>query len=43
VTGLLLHGELALSEPRVSPQLTAKLQQMVALAGTLQQRLRPQA
>ncbi|MHB1021223.1 MAG: hypothetical protein ACYC46_00455 [Acidobacteriaceae bacterium] len=42
VTGLLLHSELALAEPMVPPQLAEKLKQMVALAGTLQQRLRPQ-
>lgn len=42
VTGLLLHSELALAEPMVPPQLVEKLKQMVILAGTLQQRLRPQ-
>ncbi len=43
VTGLLLQSQLALAEPSLSPQLTAKLQQMVELAGSLRERLRPMA
>ena len=39
VTGLLLHSQLALAEPRVSPQLTAKLQTVAQLAGNLRTRL----
>lgn len=42
VTGLLLQSQLALAEPSLSPQLTAKLKQMVELAGSLRERLRPQ-
>ncbi len=43
VTGLLLHSELALSEPSVPPQLASKLKLMVELAGSLRRRLeRPQ-
>ncbi len=43
VTGLLLHSQLALAEPALSPQLTAKLQQVVELAASLRERLRPTA
>ena len=39
VTGLLLHSQLALAEPLVSAQMTAKLQTMVQLAGNLRTRL----
>ncbi len=39
VTGLLLHSELALSEPSVPPQLASKLKLMVELAGSLRRRL----
>ena len=39
VTGLLLHSELALSEPAVPPQLADKLRLMVELAGSLRRRL----
>ena len=43
VTGLLLESQLALTEPSISPQLTAKLQHLVELAASLRDRLRPQA
>ena len=39
VTGLLLHSQLALSEPLVSAHLTAKLQTVAQLAGALRSRL----
>lgn len=39
VTGLLLHSQLALNEPSLSPELSAKLKTVAELAGTLQQRL----
>ena len=39
VTGLLLHSQLALAEPLVSAPLTAKLQTVAQLAGTLRTRL----
>ncbi len=39
VTGLLLHSQLALAEPKVPPQVTAKLETVVQLAGTLRERL----
>ncbi len=39
VTGLLLHSQLALAEPLVSAPLTAKLQTVAQLAGTLRIRL----
>lgn len=39
VTGLLLHSQLALAEPLVSAPLTAKLQTVAELAGTLRTRL----
>lgn len=39
LTGLLLQSELALAEPSVPPQLTAKLKLMVELAGTLRRQL----
>jgi hypothetical protein len=39
VTGLILHSQLALSEPALSPELSAKLKTVAELAGTLQQRL----
>lgn len=43
VTGLLLESQLALAEPSISPQLTAKLRHLVELAGSLRDRLRPNA
>src|SRR5271155_4350554 len=39
VTGLILHSQLALSEPSLSPELSAKLKTVAELAGSLQQRL----
>ena len=39
VTGLLLHSQLALAEPLVSAPLTAKLQTVAELAGSLRTRL----
>jgi hypothetical protein len=39
VTGLLLHSQLALAEPLISPHLAAKLQTVASLAGTLRIRL----
>lgn len=39
VTGLLLHCQLALSEPSVPPQISEKLQTVVQLAGNLRERL----
>ncbi len=39
LTGLLLHSQLALSEPLVSAPLTAKLQTVALLAGNLRTRL----
>lgn len=43
VTGLLLQSQLALSDPSLSPELTAKLKTMADLAGALGQKLKPQA
>ena len=43
VTGLLLHSQLALAEPLVSAPLTAKLQTVAQLAGTLRTRLEKSA
>ena len=39
VTGLILNSQLALSEPALSPELSAKLKTVAELAGSLQQRL----
>jgi hypothetical protein len=39
VTGLILQSQLALAEPSLSPQLSAKLKTVVELAGNLKQRL----
>jgi hypothetical protein len=39
VTGLILHSQLALTEPSLSPELSAKLKTVAELAGSLQQRL----
>jgi hypothetical protein len=39
VTGLILHSQLALTEPSLSPELSAKLRTVAELAGSLQQRL----
>lgn len=39
VTGLLLHSQLALNEPSLSPELLAKLKTVAELAGSLQLRL----
>lgn len=39
VTGLLLHSQLALNEPSLSPELSAKLKTVAELAGSLQMRL----
>jgi hypothetical protein len=39
VTGLILHSQLALSEPALSPELSAKLKTVAELAGSLRQRL----
>ena len=39
VTGLILHSQLALSEPSLSPELSAKLKTVAELAGSLKQRL----
>ena len=39
VTGLILHSQLALTEPSLSPELSAKLRTVAELAGNLQQRL----
>lgn len=39
VTGLILHSQLALREPALSPELSAKLKTVAELAGSLQQRL----
>ncbi|HYK37024.1 hypothetical protein [Alloacidobacterium sp.] len=39
VTGLLLHSQLALNEPSLSPELLAKLKTVAELAGTLQLQL----
>jgi hypothetical protein len=39
VTGLILHSQLALSEPSLTPELSAKLKTVAELAGNLKQRL----
>lgn len=39
VTGLILQSQLALAEPALSPQLSAKLKTVVDLAGSLKHRL----
>ena len=39
VTGLILHSQLALAEPALSPELSAKLRTVADLAGNLRQRL----
>jgi hypothetical protein len=39
VTGLILQSQLALAEPSLSPQLSAKLKTVAELAGNLKQRL----
>lgn len=39
VTGLILHSQLALAEPALSAELSAKLRTVAELAGSLQQRL----
>src|ERR1700761_6257802 len=39
ITGLILHSQLALNEPSISPELSAKLKTVAELAGSLQQRL----
>ena len=39
ITGLLLHSQLALAEPLLSAQLTAKLQTVAELAGNLRTKL----
>jgi len=41
ITGLLLQSQLALAEPKISPQIEAKLRSVVALASDLRERLRP--
>ena len=43
VTGLLLHTQLALAEPALTPELSAKLRLVVELAGNLRNRLQPNA
>ncbi len=42
ITGLLLQTQLALAEPSLPANVAAKLQQVVQLAGTLREQLRPQ-
>jgi hypothetical protein len=39
VTGLILHSQLALEEPALTPQLSARLKTVAELAGVLKQRL----
>ena len=39
ITGLLLHSQLALAEPALSPRLTGKLEMVAELAGSLRRRL----
>jgi hypothetical protein len=43
ITGLLLQSQLALAEPKIPPQVEAKLRNVLALASDLRERLRPTA